>query len=62
MLSPPSADYSLSYNISRCHAEPMQERGPKWRDGALAIEFWIATALVGGSFLVGAWQALKYLF
>ncbi|WP_267463763.1 hypothetical protein [Sphingopyxis solisilvae] len=40
----------------------MQEREPKWRDRAIAIEFWIATALVGGSFLVGAWQALKYLF
>jgi hypothetical protein len=40
----------------------MQERGPKCRDWALAIEFWIATALVGGSFLAGAWQALKQLF
>jgi hypothetical protein len=40
----------------------MQERRPKWRDRALAIEFWIATVLVGGSVLVGAWQALKYLF
>ncbi|MEL0154782.1 MULTISPECIES: hypothetical protein [Sphingopyxis] len=40
----------------------MQVRGTKWRDRALAIEFWIATALMGGSFLVGAWQALKYLF
>jgi hypothetical protein len=39
----------------------MQNREPKWRDRALAIEFWIATALVGGSFLVGAWQALKSL-
>lgn len=39
----------------------MRKRESKWRDRALAIEFWIATAVVGGSFLVGAWQALKYL-
>ena len=31
-------------------------------DANLAIEFWIATVLVGGSFLVGAWPAFKYLF
>ena len=40
----------------------MQEHEPKLRDRALAIEFWMATVLVGGSFLVGAWQAIKFLF
>lgn len=55
-------ELSLSSNISHCHAEPLQERGPKWRDWALAIKFWIATVLVGGSFLVGAWHALKNPF
>lgn len=54
------ANYTLSYNISRCHVGLMRKRESKWRDRALAIEFWIATVVVGGSFLVGAWQALKY--
>ena len=34
----------------------------KWRDRAVAIEFWIATIVVGGSFLVGAWQMVRRLF
>lgn len=32
------------------------------RDRALAIEFWVATIMVGGSFLVGAWQLVRGLF
>lgn len=51
---------TLSYIISRCHERHMDDREPKWRDRALAIEFWIATAVVGGSFIVGAWRALQY--
>jgi hypothetical protein len=39
----------------------MPEHDPNWRDRALAVEFWMATALVGGAFLVGAWHALRYL-
>jgi hypothetical protein len=39
----------------------MQTRKPKWRDLAIAIEFWVATAFVSGAFVVGAWQAMKYL-
>jgi hypothetical protein len=38
----------------------MQNRESKWRDRAVAIEFWLATAVVGGAFLAGAWQAVKY--
>lgn len=26
---------------------------PEWRDKALAVEYWIATALVAGAFLAG---------
>ena len=33
----------------------------KSRDRALAIEFWIATIVVGGSFLAGAWQMVRGL-
>ena len=55
------ANLKLSYMISRCHGQPMSKHKPNWRDRALAIEFWMATALVGGAFVVGAWQALKYL-
>ena len=39
----------------------MPFRKPKSRDRAIAIEFWIATAFVSGAFVVGAWQAMKYL-
>src|SRR3546814_3207157 len=43
----------LSYNLRRCHHGCMRGRDSnKWRDRALAIEFWIATIVVGGSFLV----------
>ena len=34
---------------------------PKWKARALAIEFWLATAIVDGSFLVGIYNGLKYL-
>ena len=41
----------------------MKERdSKKWRDRAVAIEFWIATIVVSGSFLVGAWQMVRRLF
>ena len=53
----------LSYNPPSCHPRRMKERDSnKWRDRALAIEFWIATIVVGGSFLVGAWQIVRRLF
>jgi hypothetical protein len=53
---------AVSYNISPCHIERMGKRSRKRRDRALAIEFWIATLLVGGSFIVGLAKALGYLF
>lgn len=34
----------------------MQTRKPKWGGLAIAIEFWIATALVSGVFVAGAWR------
>jgi len=37
-------------------------KDPKWRDKALAIEFWIATLVVGGAFVAGLYAAAKQLF
>lgn len=39
----------------------MKERDSKCREKALAIEFWIAAALVGGSFVAGAVGAVRAL-
>jgi len=36
-------------------------REPKWKDRALAIEFWLATAVVAGSFVAGLVSAVRYL-
>lgn len=36
-------------------------KDPKWRDQALAIEYWAATALVAGSFVAGVVSAVRYL-
>jgi hypothetical protein len=33
----------------------------KWRSRALAIEFWLATLVVGGSFVAGAIAAVRTL-
>lgn len=41
----------------------MKERdSTKWRDRAVAIEFWIAAIVVGSSFIAGAWQMVRRLF
>jgi hypothetical protein len=34
---------------------------PEWKRRALAIEFWLATAVVGGSFIAGLVAAIRYL-
>lgn len=34
---------------------------PKWKSRALAIEFWFATLLVGGSFIAGLFGAIRSL-
>jgi len=34
---------------------------PKWRDKALAIEFWIATIFVSGAFVAGLYAAVKQI-
>ena len=51
----------LSYIILPCHFNAMMKPDSKWRDKALAIEFWIATALVGGSFVAGAISGMRAL-
>ena len=37
-------------------------REPKWKSRALAIEFWFASALVGGAFIAGLVGAIRSLF
>lgn len=52
----------VSYDIPPCHGRHMAKRARKWRDKALAIEFWVATCIVAGAFVVGLLRALGYLF
>lgn len=48
----------LSYNAHPCHAVPMP-REPKWKHRAIAIEFWLLTTLVAGSFVAGIVGAIR---
>ena len=34
---------------------------PKWKARAVAIEFWLLTAVVAGSFVAGLVSAVRYL-
>lgn len=36
-------------------------KDPKWRDKALAIEYWLLTVLVAGSFVAGIISAARSL-
>jgi len=38
------------------------DQKPNWKSRALAIEFWFATLLVGGSFLAGLVGGIRSLF
>jgi len=53
--------FAISYIHRSCHAHRMK-REPKWKSRALAIEFWFAAALVGGSFLAGLVGGIRSLF
>ena len=37
------------------------KREPKWKSRALVIEYWLATAVVAGSFVAGIVSAVRYL-
>lgn len=37
------------------------KREPKWKTRVLAIEYWLATAVVAGSFVAGIVSAVRYL-
>jgi hypothetical protein len=50
--------FRLSYKAHPCHAVPMP-REPKWKRRAIAIEFWLLTALVAGSFVAGIIGAIR---
>jgi len=50
--------FRLSYKAHRCHAVPMSGE-PKWKRRAIAIEFWLLSALVAGSFVAGIVGAIR---
>lgn len=54
------AAFLLSYKIPACHARRMNHER-NWRDRALAIEFWLLSALVAGSLVAGLVSAVRYL-
>lgn len=56
----PALDLELSYLAricSDCRMKP--EKG--WRTRARALEYWVMSALVAGSFAAGLWGALRWL-
>src|SRR3546814_5581901 len=54
-------DSTISYIHRSWHAGQMDQE-PKWKSRALAIEFWFAAVLVGGSFITGLVGAIRSLF
>lgn len=54
------AAFLLSYKIAVCHARQMNHE-PNWRDRGRAVEYWLAAALVAGSFVAGLISAIRYL-
>lgn len=54
-------DSTISYIHRPWHARQMDQE-PKWKSRALAIEFWFAAMLVGGSFIAGLVGAIRSLF
>ena len=54
-------DSTISYIHRSWHAGQMDQE-PKWKSRALAIEFWFAAVLVGGSFIAGLIGAIRSLF
>ena len=55
------SDSTISYIHRAWHACQMDQE-PKWKSRALAIEFWFAAVLVGGSFIAGLIGAIRSLF
>src|SRR3546814_11845564 len=49
----------LSYKIPDCHTDRMNHE-PNWRDRGRAVEYWLATAFVAGSFVAGLVSAIRY--
>ena len=52
--------FRLSYILGRCHADAMTHES-KWKSRAIAIEYWLLSALVGGSFIAGLVAAIRTL-
>lgn len=52
--------FRLPTIIARCHVRAMT-REPKWKQRAVALEFWLLSVLVAGSFIVGLVAAVRYL-
>src|SRR3546814_9046070 len=49
----------LSYKVPDCHTDRMNHE-PNWRDRGRAVEYWLATAFVAGSFVAGLVSAIRY--
>jgi len=50
----------LSYKTPACNSRRMTPE-PNWRDRARAVEYWLAAAIVAGSFVAGLVSAVRYL-
>jgi hypothetical protein len=40
----------------------MKRNDSRWRNAALAVEFWFVSILVGASLFVGVWSAIGGVF
>lgn len=54
-------DSTISHMNRSWHARQMDQE-PKWKSRAVAIEFWFAAVLVGGSFIAVLVSAIRSLF
>ena len=50
----------LSYIVGGFHAQSMT-RESKWKSRAIALEYWLLSALVAGSFIAGLVSAIRML-
>ncbi|WP_282949813.1 MULTISPECIES: hypothetical protein [unclassified Sphingopyxis] len=56
----PNTTFPLSYKIPACHPGNMPDE-PKWKTRAVAVEYWLAAAVVAGSFVAGLISAVPYI-
>lgn len=57
-------EFHLSYTPQICIMTKMEHPNsdePRWKERAVAIEYWVLTAFVGGAFIVGIIGAIRAL-